>query len=290
MRIVIIPILALFLAGNIFSQQQPVSTQYLLNQYLINPAVAGSTDDFQMAAMYKKLWAGFEGAPSMQYLTGHMNVGKNMGVGAQIFNMSSGPIGRTGFTGTYAYHVPLNGNGDKLSFGLSGMIYQYRIDLAGLDVEEPGDQLIESGTNRKVFPDASFGTYYYTENYYAGLTVSQLFSNQGELRHYYLHGGYNIEVNSELSIEPSLMLKLIEAGVLQADINILARYNDMIWGGLSFRPTSALAVLVGYQSDMVSIGYSYDITLSDVGQHSFGSHEILLMFKLQNFLSAPSEE
>jgi type IX secretion system PorP/SprF family membrane protein len=236
--------------------------------------------------MFKKLWAGFEGAPSMQYLTGHMNVADNMGVGAQIFNMSSGLLSRTGFTGTYAYHVPLNGNGDRLAFGLSGKIHQYRIDLTNQPFENDDDPLYQSGADRKIVPDATFGTYYYTENYYAGLSISNLFSK----RHYYLQGGYNLEVNSDLSLEPSLMLKLIEAGVLQADINVLARYQDMFWGGLSFRPASALAVLAGYQSSMVSIGYSYDINLTDIGRNSFGSHEILLMFRLKNFLSIPVED
>ncbi len=302
MRKAIIPILlALFLAGNAFGQQQPVSSQYLLNKYFINPAVAGDKADLQIAAMYKKLWAGFEGAPSMQFLTGHMTVASNMGVGAQIFNMSSGPLARTGFTGTYAYHVPLNGNGDRLAFGLSGTIYQYRIDRANLNLEEEGDEAVTTGSDRMVVPDASFGTYYYTDRYYVGLSVSQLFSRkidllknsayeQRQVRHYYLLGGYNIDVNSDFSIEPSLLMKLIEAGVLQADINVLARYQDTFWGGLSFRPTSALAILLGYRSDMVSVGYSYDINLTAIGKQSYGSHEILLMLRLQNFLSATATD
>ncbi len=232
----------------------------------------------------------------MQYLTGHMAVAKNMGVGAQIFNMSSGPVGRTGFEGTYAYHVPLNGNGSRLAFGLSGMIYQYRIDKANLTVEEQGDEAMLTGTDRMIVPDASFGTYFYSGPYYAGLTISQLFSRkidllndntyeQRQVRHYYLHSGYNIQANTDLSIEPSLLLKLIEAGVIQVDINVLARYKNMLWGGLSFRPTSALVILLGYQSEKISFGYSYDVNLTDIGRYSFGTHEILLMFKLPNFLS-----
>ncbi len=281
-------------ASTLYCQQQPISSQYIFNKYFVNPAYAGSTSDFPVSASYRKLWAGIKDAPSMQILSGHMEVANRMGVGLKVYNVSSGPLSRTGLTATYAYHVPLNSNGDKLAFGLSGLLYQYKIDRASLDLENPDDEAV-TGSNKTLVPDATFGTYLYGGKYYVGLTVSQLFQRkidllknnvfeQRQVRHYYLHGGYKFDITDDITLEPSALLKLIEAGVFQADINVIGSYNDMIWGGLTFRPMSAVIILLGFQYDPFYIGYSYDMSLSDIRIQSYGSHEILLIYRIKNFL------
>ena len=285
----------------LFAQQQPVLSQYMLNKYLINPAVAGSSTDFMqgsggfpVSVSYRKSWAGIKDAPSMQYLTGQLEVANRMGVGAQIFNINSGPLSRTGFTATYAYQIPLNDKGDKLAFGLSGIIYQFKIDKANLSVENKNDPAL-IGKEKILVPDAAFGTYYYRDNYYVGLTISQMFNRkidllknevfeQKQVRHYYLVGGYRFDINSEFTLEPSVLFKLIEAGVFQADINVLASYKDMVWAGTSFRPLSSLVFLAGFKYEKFSIGYSFDMSFTDIRIASYGSHEILLMYNFNNFI------
>jgi type IX secretion system PorP/SprF family membrane protein len=298
-----IVIVAILISGfsSLFAQQQPVLSQYMLNKYLINPAVAGSSTDFMqgsagfpVSVSYRKLWAGIKDAPSMQYLTGHLVVANRMGVGAQIFNINSGPLSRTGLTATYAYHIPLNDKGDKLAFGLSGILYQFKIDKANLSMEEEDDPAL-IGKEKILVPDAAFGTYYYRDNYYVGLTISQMFNRkidllknqvfeQKQVRHYYLVGGYRFDINSEFTLEPSVLFKLIEAGVFQADINVLASYKGMVWAGTSFRPLSSLVFLAGFKYEKFSIGYSFDMSFTDIRKQSYGSHEVLLMYNFTNFI------
>jgi type IX secretion system PorP/SprF family membrane protein len=293
-RIILIAIAAVLLLP-VSAQQLIQNSQYMLNLYDLNPAYAGSVDGLPLAFSFRKLWAGFEGSPSLQNLSAHMEVAEHMGVGAKLFNYTAGPLRRTGFEATYAYHLPLGAGDQKLAFGLSGLIYQYFLDISSLTLEDPSDVAIAEAADKMIVPDISFGTYFYGKNYYAGLAIPQLFGRRVDLktnkvlelkqvRHYYLHGGYRYEINQDFTVEPSLLLKFIEAGEFQADINVRGTYRNMVSLGLSFRTGDAIAVMLGYSKGPFMVGYCYDITLSDIRTVSSGSHEIMLVYRFNNFL------
>jgi hypothetical protein len=44
----------------------------------------------------------------------------------------------------------------------------------------------------------------------------------------------------------------------------------------------AIALLIGFDSNQLGIGYAYDIGLSNLNNHHSGSHEIVLTFKTRN--------
>ena len=265
----------------------------MINQYAINPATAGSTDDITVAASFKKLFAGINKSPFNQYLTGQGKITEHMGVGASIFNRTTSTTRRTGFSGTYAYHIHLNENGQKLAFGLSGGISQYIIDLKNLDAWDMDDPLLQSDVNLLV-PEVDFGTYYYSDvdNYYIGFAVRQLVQRRiykdsdkaALVRHFYLNAGYTYKINPDWSIQPTGMLYLSHINKPMADISCIARYRDMVWGGLLIRPMNAIAILLGCNLQQFSFGYSYDVGLTALGKESFGSHEILLIYRFKNFM------
>lgn len=276
------------------AQQIPHFSQYYMNHYMINPAATGITDNLPLSLVYRKLWAGINGSPSVQMLSGNMEVYKDMGVGAKLFNYQAGPIRKTGLEATYSYHLNLGTSGNKLSFGLSGLIYQFFLNKSELNVEDKTDEAF-LGTEKMIVPDASFGMYLYNENYYAGISIPQLFQKnidlksdkiiqQKQVRHYYLHGGYRFEAGSDFKIEPSLLLKFVEAGLFQADINAHATYKDFLAFGLSFRTSDAVVIHLGYKSEVFQAGYSLDLTVTPLRNHSYGSHEIVLIYFLDNFL------
>lgn len=301
MRRLILIFITLTIGLSISSAQQLIlNSQYMLNQYEINPAVAGSSDGLPLAFTFRKLWAGLDGSPSIQTLTGHMEVAEHMGVGMRLFNVTTGPLRRSGFEATYAYHLPLGAGGRKLAFGLSGLMYQYALDVQNLNLEDPSDPALLEAENMFV-PDVNFGMYLYGPEYYVGLAVPQLLSRridlktdkileQKQVRHYFLHGGYNYRINEQFSIEPSTLLKFIEAGIFQADINVRGTYMDMVSLGLSYRTSDAVGIQLGYHKDGMIFGYAFDLTLSDIRTQSAGSHEIMLIYTLSNFLRKSESE
>lgn len=279
---------------NISGQQIPNFSMYSMNHYVINPAASGLDDMLPVTLSYRKLWAGIELSPSVQYLSGNMKVHDDMGAGARIFNYQAGPLRKTGIEGTYSYHLSL-GNGDtRLAFGLSMLLYQFKLNKSDLSVYDVDDQVF-MGSEQMVVPDAGIGIYLYEDRYFAGLSIPQLFQRsidlksdvilqQKQVRHYYLHGGYRFYVNREFRLEPSVMLKFIESGIFQADINAMVTYRDMVNFGVSFRTSDAISFQVGYKADRIFAGYAWDMSVSGLHGNSFGSHELLFTYKLDNFL------
>jgi type IX secretion system PorP/SprF family membrane protein len=275
------------------SQQMPFFSQYTLNHYAINPAATGTTDDLPLALSYRKQWASFPQSPTVQYLSGHMKVYKAMGAGAKITNYKAGPLRKTGGELTYSYHLQLK-DGVNLSLGLSGLFYQFYLDKSSLNVEQ-ADDIIFAGNDKMFVADAIFGTYLYGENFFAGLSVPQLFNRNVDLksddvlqekqvRHYYLHGGYKFDINADITVEPSLLVKIMASGLYQIDINALAEYKKMVSIGLSYRTSDAFVIQAAYRYKEFQIGYSYDISISKYNTVSSGSHEIILIYRFKNFL------
>lgn len=275
-----------------FAQQIPNFSLYNMNHYLVNPAATGLTDKIPVSLSYRKMYAGFTNSPSIQYLSANGKVGADMGVGARIFNFQAGPLSKTGIEGTYSYHISLGGGETKLAFGLSVFLYQFKVNSSELFVEDITDEVF-MGNNQMFVPDAGVGTYLYGTNYYVGLSVPQLFQRnidlkddvilqQKQVRHYYLHGGYIFEAGADFKIEPSALLKFVESGIFQADINALVTYKDMVNFGVSYRTEDALVFQVGYKNPDLFIGYAYDLIISGM-RNTWGSHEILFTYSFDNF-------
>jgi type IX secretion system PorP/SprF family membrane protein len=54
-----------------FGQQLPHYTQYMLNSYILNPAVAGIENYTDVKISHRHQWVGIDGAPVTTYLTIH---------------------------------------------------------------------------------------------------------------------------------------------------------------------------------------------------------------------------
>jgi type IX secretion system PorP/SprF family membrane protein len=102
-------------------------------------------------------------------------------------------------------------------------------------------------------------------------------------RHYYVTAGYEYEVIPDIVIRPNFLLKT-DAASTQLDINANVLYQNMVWAGLSYRLQDAIVPMLGYQGTLANgkgnyrVGYSYDLTLSNIKRYSSGSHEIMLGF------------
>ena len=202
-------IFGLLISGLLTAQQVQLSSLYNMNKYEINPAVAGTENGIPLALSYRKAWMGIEGSPTEQRLSGHMKIAPRMGVGVRLFNGTQGPLRKTGVEATYAYHIPIDRNDSKISFGLSGIFYQYYLDKQSLEVEDPDDMAL-LGEEQKFLPDAAFGVYYSHHDYYVGASVYQLFqgrvrfnandiADNRQIRHYFFTSGYNVYINNNFT-------------------------------------------------------------------------------------------
>jgi len=289
MKKILFAVFVIVFANQMKAQQLNTFSLYLENKYSINPAVAGSMQYNPLVLSYRRLWTGIDNSPVTQYLSTNMALKENVGLGCKVYSASAGPLVKTGVEVTYAYHFSVGSRGSKLSFGISPMLYEYRLDKSKISLENPDDNTVLQSSDRLIVPDATFGAYYYNQKYYVGLAIPQLFNrkidlmNKGELeerqvRHYFLNAGYLYKVDNYYTIEPSLLVKFIEAGIIQAEIGARVIYQKTFWGGVSYRTQDAAVILFGIRKDRFTCGYAYDITLSNLRKYSEGSHELLFIY------------
>lgn len=286
--------------GYLLAQQLPYYSQYMFTNYFINPAVAGSDDHYLASLSLRNQWTGLKGSPNTQTAGIYGPWGRNMGIGGLLFNHSTGPISRAGLQLSYSYHIDINAD-SRLGFGLAGMFYQHTIRKSELIADIADDPALVGEKERTIAPDAAFGTYYYTKKYYVGFSIPQLFQNRLNynsfnkstkenklVRHYFLNGGYKFEINDQFDLEPSLLLKAVVNAPFQFDINARATYKDFVWLGTSYRNKESVVMMLGATKNNFVVGYSYDLTLSNIRKHSSGSHEIFLGLKINTVKATSS--
>src|SRR6201990_3243940 len=61
----------------IMAQQRPQYTQYVFNNFLLNPALSGIENYTDVKAGYRSQWTGLQGAPVTSYITVNTPIGNN---------------------------------------------------------------------------------------------------------------------------------------------------------------------------------------------------------------------
>jgi len=153
-------LLAFAALGNssVKAQLNPLSAQYFTNQYLINPAFAGAGQGLKLNGAYRKLWSNVPGSPLTQNLTADYGFNK-VGLGLTVNNESAGLQRQTRVVGSYAYHLPLNDNGQQLHFGVSLGFMSQRLENADI-YGNPNDPTVGQYNDRKTYLDGDFGVAY----------------------------------------------------------------------------------------------------------------------------------
>lgn len=287
-------------AGVGYAQQDPQYSQYMFDKLVINPAYAGSVGAIEGLLGYRNQFVGFEGSPITSKLTVHAPIqAKYMGVGLKVIHDQLGVTKSTTINGIYSYHIGLAGG--KMSFGLEGGIMNYSVAFDQLNLSAQDDDVFNQGALSKIAPDASFGLFYTTDRFYAGVSGFHLIKSKISpvaitrdpvaqmAQHWFFHTGYYIEISDDLGIEPSVLVKTVTAAPMSMDINTNIMWKDMVAAGISYRTGDALAFLVRYKyDDMIVVGYSYDMRISGLAAYTGAAHEVILSYRLK--LLPPARE
>jgi len=303
MRIACILIYFLLLTGNVFAQQTPVYSQYFINGFIINPALAGSDGTVKLGISARDYMVGVKESPKTITASGNGRLlrqkigvrdGKltsrsgKIGMGGLVFNDCNGLVNRTGLQYTYAYHIDFLHS--QLSLGLSAALSQTRIDASKLDFNDPEPLLKEGFGNLAYVPDAALGIFYKKQNYYAGLTVSNLFQRAlhfGEFdynyiiyRHYFLLAGTSFDVGAESYLAPTVLLKATSNGVYNGEFSVRFSYKDDIWMAATYRTPQIAALTIGIRAKALFFGYTCEYNFSTIGIYNFLAHEFGLIYRM----------
>lgn len=275
------------------SQQLSSYKNYHLNQYLHNPAVAGTKPYIFTSCAYSKYWSGFNGSPNLQSFSTHSLVSEKTALGAKVFYENTGLSGQFGAEFTYAYHLLLNNSGTKLGFGLSALLSQHSMFKDQFVVKDIDDDAINNSENSIIVPDAAFGMRLYKDNaFYVDFSIYQLlnrkvdFLNDNMLEnkrnmHMFVGGGYRFTINENFKLEPSVLFKMTGA-FNQLDAGIKAEIKEKVFIGCYYTTNDAIVPFFGVDSKNVTFAYSYGIISGDLASYTSGSHEIMIILKINN--------
>lgn len=207
--LIIIPLLCVM---KVHAQQKPYYTQYILNNYILNPALTGIENYTDLKLSYRNQWTGIEGAPVTTYLTVHAPIGKkdlrtsptsfqipgenprgrsfvdeytapapHSGIGMIILNDKTGYINRFSAYGTFAYHRAISLK-TTLAAGFLGGITNVSLDRSKIQwgTLDPNDPAIgyDNGDLKKLMPEAGAGLWLYSSEFFAGLSVLNIIPNK----------------------------------------------------------------------------------------------------------------
>lgn len=279
-------VLASALSG--LAQQIPQYSQYMMNNYVLNPAVTGMNDFWEVKSNNRLNWIGITDAPRTFIFSAHGPFRKqNMGMGVNIFSDVTGPTSRTGMHLSYAYHLKLTEK-LRLGMGLSMGLLQFRIDGTKVDLYQQGDPAFPQAVMSAYTADATFGLNLYHKNFMVGFSAPQIIGNKlnfdnGEgdgtsalSRHYMLMGAYTFRVK-DFGIMPNVLLKYVHPVPPQFDAGLRVDFREQFWVGAVYRHDDAVSFLAGLMyRDFLLIGYSYDMSTSNLRNYSDGSHEVMV--------------
>ena len=278
----------------IYSQQDPQYTQYMYNMHIVNPAYAGSEGTLNIGLLHRTQWVGLDGAPKTTVAAINAPIKKNIGLGLSVFADEIGPVKEQNAFVDVSYTIQTSDYGN-LAFGLKGGFTFLDAQLSTLDL---GDDIPDDVFNNDIndsYANFGAGAFYYTDHFYAGLSMPNMLnqfhlnrkggviSSASEKTHYYLTSGYVFEMNDNLKLKPSVLLKGVKGAPLSIDLAGNVLINNKFELGVSWRIDDSLNALMNVEvANGFRIGYAYDYTLSNLGDFNSGSHEIILLITISN--------
>lgn len=265
-------------------------SQYMFNEVVFNPAAIEISNTINASLVARQQWVGFDNAPSSQALNASSYVQDLFGgVGVNLLYDRLGYESFMTARAFYAFPVQV-GVLSSVTFGLGAGIVNRSIDGTNLrydDMNDPNGFYIRESFLR---PDFNFGAEYVDPNLTVGFAATHLYrsvkGSQSDYapRHYYLYAKYLFEdVFPDVDLQPYLLFKS-SWFLTQFDINAMAYYDDMLWGGFSYRLGDAVSAMVGYFiTPEIRVGYAYDYAVGTSRGYNGGSHEIMLSTSFVGF-------
>ena len=291
------------LCWTVSAQQIPVSSLFVENPFLFNPAVAGTDNGFKVRMNNRFQWMGFDDAPITNQLSAYgPHKARNIGYGANISYDVTGPTSMFKMNGAFATNFAVDFD-MRISLALNLGLIQFRADgtqfeFYNMDIP---NHIAPPTVMSSLQPDAGAGVFVYHYDWYAGLSAQQLFNNNLKLvkggednkrnrlkTHFYGVAGYKFySSDKHWIIEPTLLARKVVALPLQLDITGRVVYREQFWGGLNIRNTfesfNDITLLVGYIHERrYHIGIAYDYSFAKIRSWTSGTIELVLGYNFDN--------
>ena len=210
-------------------------------------------------------------------------------------NDNLGPSNNLEVQLSFSYQMKFK-SGATLSFGIKGGLYSTSINFDELVFVDPSDVVAGlSGKETQMKPDIGFGVLYRKGDFFGGLSVNHVIEPEFDFgedqisnqlsRHYYLNVGYDYEINPQLTITPTILLKNVGLDTYNFDFSVIGKYNDILWAGLAYRQSESISAMFGYKlldDKSLTLAYAFDFVVTNSDSKKPTSHELMLIYNFKS--------
>ena len=279
--------------------QDPQFSQFYSNPLYLNPAFAGTAYCPRIHVNYRNQWPSIPGS-FVTYNASYDQYIKPLSGGIGVYIMSDvagkGSLTTNKLSAMYSYSQALSRT-LSLNFALEASFFQKSVDWNKLTF---GDQIdprngfvyntndIQRGDNVNK-PDFSVGALLYSDIYFVGFAVHHLTQPNESLVlaesklpiKWTIHAGANINAGPQsnqdnIVISPNILYQ-IQGDFQQVNLGVYAKKGPVVFG-VWYRFSDAFIMLLGLEIQQMKIGYSYDLTTSDLSPATGGAHEVSLSY------------
>jgi type IX secretion system PorP/SprF family membrane protein len=275
--------------SSFLAQQDKLITHFIYDKMSINPGETGLDDGICATTIYRNQWDKVNGAPNSAVLNVEANMNRFFpgGLGLSFYHDAIGFNRQNNLLLNYSYPLTISGAG-TLGIGVGVGMINFGMDPTWAPPTTNPDNSLPVGFSATNL-DLNFGLYFKgNQDYYAGISSTHLTesllsdgvaTNEYQTaRHYYIMGGKKFRNIAGGDIDANVLMRT-DMIKFSADINARYIWRNIAYGGLTYRTSDAVAIMLGWVPlRNMTVGYSYDITINKLSSISRGSHEILVKY------------
>lgn len=283
-------VLAICIFQSGIAQQFNSFEQYRINNFALNPAVAGFRDCNTLNFGYRAQWLGFEGAPTTAFLTLHTRLNKArisqknvQGAGLYFAQEEEGIQQTTYLKFAYSYHFALSKNYEA-SVGMYLGVQKKSYD--NINLQTPAgmvDPAFEDRRAHYIFPDISPGIYIKGSRLFTGLSIMQIYptkyrkmgtSASNLSPHFYLMGGYDLGKYS-WKFTPSFLLSVVPNAPPTLDMSFSADYRNKLLFAIGGKYANSVYFSMHlHLMKWLKVAYTYSFPISQLQAVSTSSQSL----------------
>lgn len=271
-----------------FSQQESYYTLYRFNMNVINPAYAGALGKNVFAFTSRRQWSSMQDAPSTLAFSYSSERANNVGLGLSVVSDKVFIEQQTFAYADFSYKLDMEST--QLYLGLKAGGNFYSADPRVLSTYSTSSDPAQQQLSR-FNPNVGAGAYLRGELFWASFSIPRLFNVKRESDnlavtakdrvHSYLGGGADFAIGSGLLLKPSVLFRKVKGLPVTTDITTMLSWQNQFDLGVSYRTSSAFALLAVVSLGGFDIGYAYETpTDSSLSQLNLKTHEIVFRINL----------
>ncbi len=289
------------------AQQLPDRSLFLETAFLWNPAMTGLEPYWEVSAVYRQQWLGFDNAPRTASVAIQYPMPKsNSAIGGYFMSDYINPLVVNHFAFQYAYKLRFgDSKNQQFSLGISATVQHLLWDAVNVVVNDPDDPLAPAGDFNTLGPNAGAGLFYTTNArqydkrsaLYIGASVQQaapmnvVFKNNNSpanLRHtlhaHAIAGGRFTSGN--MRWEPSFWVHYAAPGIANGYFHLRMESYDALWAGLSYGTNQTIGIQAGVvlkkgftKDGQMRIGAAGSFNIGTFGQFRGPGYEFMATYR-----------